>query len=192
MFTLTIFLCRSTRFFCPLVVTNFYTVLLVRLTEVIFIGKNLELGQVDEDINALFKIALSIFFKDVPKFFTHMTLVWPIQSPVVKSNPLTLSSPSVRKALRWPWNFPVRTGHAKEPAYDEVTISLSNNATFNQLCLHSAGQCLASNSIKSKLCVRTRKIALECSSIAGKIVARWVWPRHPCIRISQGSRDFDR
>ncbi len=74
MFTLTLFLCRSTHFFCPSVVPNFYNnpqCLKVRIIEVHFIGRTW--SQVDADINALFdgiiyKLALPHFFKDVPHF----------------------------------------------------------------------------------------------------------------------------
>ncbi len=56
--------------------------------------------------------------------------------------------------------------------YDKVTLSLSlpNDTLILISCVHSAGQCSTSQSIRHRLCARTRKGALECTVFTGKRV----------------------
>ncbi len=78
--------------------------------------------------------------------------------------------PSVGKIFKWPWNFPYGTRHAKY----RLLIRLSAtkwHANSYQCCVHSTGQCSDTQSLKPRLCVRTRKIA---QVYAGKrAVRKW-------------------
>ncbi len=49
-------------------------------------------------------------------------------------------------------------------------IATQWHAIFYHLCVHSAGQCSTSQSIKHRLWVRTRKVALEYTAFIGKRV----------------------
>ncbi len=63
-----------------------------------------------------------------------------------------------------------------KPSFDFICegnvklISTQWHANSYQLCVHSAGQFSTSQSIKHRLCVRTRKAALEYTAFTGKQV----------------------